>query len=212
MARDRAVEDVLAWFVDLHVHDTGAGLCQREMNVGFQLRFCVYVLARPSQVGDMHIGIDLIVREVVQASLNILDGDFKDFSGIHLQDRWREREVRHLDQVQLILRSSLQVGVRIGLVVVFADMHACAVIGWGFVRRTGASAAGNKNSCNQNEQPDDRKRQRTNVSHHHAGSWTLVHLWHLALYDKYLTKRIVLDQTYSVKVYMDKRFEQGATS
>ena len=35
MAWDRAVEDVLTLLLDLHVYHTGAGLRQREMNVGF---------------------------------------------------------------------------------------------------------------------------------------------------------------------------------
>ena len=71
---DHAVEDVLTWLVDFQVRSTGGGLCQREMNVGLRLRFCVQVLASTSQVRDVQIGIDLIDREIVQGSLHILDG------------------------------------------------------------------------------------------------------------------------------------------
>ena len=107
MSWDHAVEDVLTWLVDFQVHSTRAGLCQREMNVCLRLRFCVQVLASTTRVRDVHIGIDLIDREIVQDSLHILDGDFKDFPGIHLQDFGRERKIRHLYQVQLVLRSGI---------------------------------------------------------------------------------------------------------
>ena len=95
---NRAVEDVLSWLAHFHVHNASTSLGESEVNVGLAFRLDVRVFASSAEVGDVDIGINLINREVVQERLYVLNGDFDDIPGVHLQHIRREREARHLDK------------------------------------------------------------------------------------------------------------------
>ncbi len=109
VSRDRAVEHVLAGFMDLQVNDAAGRLCQREVDIGLLRRLLVSVLPGSTEVRDVDVGVDLVDREVVEGRVMVLNRDLDDVAHLHFEHVRGEGQPRHVDEEQRVLGCCLKV-------------------------------------------------------------------------------------------------------